>query len=263
MPQTTIYASPRSVGAPDDLPPAVATHELARLFGGSAALAGVSMEVEAGRTVVLLGPNGAGKTTLLRVLATAIRPSFGTAAVDGMDVGRFPEVVRSRVAYLSHATGLYDDLTARENLRFAATMLGLPATPASEHVDRALAEVGLTAVADERVRGYSAGMRRRAALGRVILARPSLVLLDEPFAALDEEAMALVVRLITAWHHASVTVLVASHATERLEDLADAFVRMDGGVITAVEGEGVIADLAAARTGGAPAPRARRIGAGA
>ena len=126
MPQTTIYVSPRSLGAPDERPPAVVTTDLARLFAGSPALAGVSLRIRAGGCVALLGPNGAGKTTLLRVLATAIRPSYGSAAVDGLDVGRDAELVRERVAYLSHASGLYDDLTARENLEFAATMLSTP-----------------------------------------------------------------------------------------------------------------------------------------
>ena len=141
MPQTTIYVSPRSLGAPDTRPPAVATTDLARLFAGSPALAGVSLRVDAGRTVALLGPNGAGKTTLLRLLATAIRPSYGRATVDGLDLDRDAALVRERVAYLSHATGLYDDLSARENLRFAAAMLGTP-DPAAR-VDRALADMGL------------------------------------------------------------------------------------------------------------------------
>ena len=90
MPQTTIYVSPRSLGAPDERPPAVVTTDLARLFAGSPALAGVSLRIRAGGCVALLGPNGAGKTTLLRVLATAIRPSYGSAAVDGLDVGGMP-----------------------------------------------------------------------------------------------------------------------------------------------------------------------------
>src|SRR6266487_2811564 len=94
MPQTTIYVAPRLAGTP----PAVATSDLARLFGRSAALAGVSISVEMGRTIVLLGPNGAGKTTLLRVIATSIRPSFGTLAVDGIDALRHPELVRGRLA---------------------------------------------------------------------------------------------------------------------------------------------------------------------
>src|SRR5437588_3257557 len=226
MPQTTIYASPRSVGAPEQLPPAVATHELARLFGGHPALAGVTLTVLAGRCVQLVGPNGAGKTTLLRILATAIRPSFGSAVVDGLDVSAHPELVRSRVAYLSHATGLYDDLAAQENLAFAATMLGLEPDTVVEQVVDVLEEVGLADLASIRVGGFSAGMRRRLALGRVLLARPSLVLLDEPFASLDADGIALMERLLDRWRRSSVTALIASHATEHLAAHADATVQL-------------------------------------
>ena len=131
MPQTTIYVSPRSFGAPDERPPAVVTTDLARLFAGSPALAGVSLRIRAAGCTALLGANGAGKTTLLRLIATAIRPSYGRAEVDGLDVVRDADLVRERVAYLSHATGLYDDLTARENLAFAAAMLSTPDAAAS------------------------------------------------------------------------------------------------------------------------------------
>jgi heme exporter protein A len=238
MPQTTIYSSPRSLGAPDQLPPAVATVDLARLFGGSAALAGVTLNVDPGRLVGLIGPNGAGKTTLLRILVTAIRPSFGSASVDGLDVTRHADLVRQRVAFLSHATGLYDDLTARENLAFAASMLGL-GDKARASVEHVLDDVGLTDVAARRVRGFSAGMRRRLALGRVLLARPSVVLLDEPFAALDAEAIGLVDRLLSTWRREGVTVLVASHASEHLAERADATVRLASGVVADVTGSGV------------------------
>jgi len=238
MPQTTIYVSPRSVGAPDTRPPAVLTAGLARLFAGSPALAGVSLRAEAGRIVALLGPNGAGKTTLLRILATAIRPSFGWAQVDGLDLARDAAAVRERVAYLSHASGLYDDLTAGENLAFAASLLRTP-QPA-DRVRRAMADVGLDAVAAERVRALSAGMRRRLALGRILLGRPSLVLLDEPYAALDEAGMDLVDALLDAWRNAGVSVLVASHAAERLAARADGSVHLDRGLVARVEGVGVV-----------------------
>ena len=237
MPQTTIYVSPRSLGAPDTRPPAVVTTDLARLFAGSPALAGVSLRVEAGRAVGLLGPNGAGKTTLLRVLATAIRPSYGRAAVDGYDLERDAAIVRERIAYLSHATGLYEDLTARENLRFAATMLGTD--DAAARVERALADVGLRERAGDRVRDYSAGMRKRLALGRVLLGRASLVLLDEPYAALDAEGMALVDKLLAAWREVGVTVLVASHTIERIAPMLDGSVVLDRGLVAAVSGNGV------------------------
>lgn len=251
MPQTTIYAAPRT--REQTPPPAVATHELARLFGRSAALAGVSIQVAAGRTVALLGPNGAGKTTLLRVLATSLRPSFGTAEVEGIDVSRRPDLVRPRVAYLSHATGLYDDLTAAENLRFAAAMRGIVDAPAA--VREALAEVGLVPDADRRVRGYSAGMRRRLALGRLLIGEYAVVLLDEPHAALDADGMALVDRLLGRWRERGVTVLVASHQAERVMRLADGWARLDGGLLVETGGIGVSA--AAAEVPGLPAPVAR------
>jgi len=239
MPQTTIYISPRSFGAPDTRPPAVHTTDLARLFAGNPALVGVSVRVDPARVVALTGPNGAGKTTLLRILATAIRPSYGHAAIDGLDLDRDAALVRERTAYLSHATGLYDDLTARENLAFAATLLGTPEPGA--RVERALADVGLRGAADLRVRTFSAGMRKRLALGRILLGRASVVLLDEPYAALDAEGMALVDLLLDAWREAGVSVMVASHVTERLSAAADGTIRLAGGMVTALEGSGVAA----------------------
>jgi len=241
MPQTTIYsAPPRSPLVPI---PAVATRDVARLFGRSAALAGVSLEVERGRMVAFLGPNGAGKTTLLRILATSLRPTFGTAHVDGIDVAERPELVRPRVAYLSHATGLYDELTAAENLRFAATMLRRPnPTEAAAH---ALAEAGLEADAARRVRGFSAGMRRRLALGRLLLGAPSVVLLDEPHAALDAEGAALVDRLLERWRDGGTTVLVATHQADRITRLADGWARLDAGVLVGLGGAGVSIPAAA------------------
>jgi heme exporter protein A len=237
MPLTTIYRSRRSLGLQDSTTPAVETTELARLFGHSAALAGISLTIETASVIALVGPNGAGKTTLLRILATAIRPSFGTAKVDGLDVAAHADQVRPRIAYLSHATGLYDDLTGRENLRFAARLLGV-AAEGGDRIEMALDEVRMTDVADQRVRGYSAGMRKRIALARILLGAPSLVLLDEPHAALDAEGMALVDRMLGAWREVGVTVLLASHATERVAHLVDGTVELDGGLVAEVSGHG-------------------------
>lgn len=239
MPQTTIYVSPRSLGAPDSRPPSVVTTDLARLFAGSPALAGVSLQIDAARTVAVLGTNGAGKTTLLRLLSTAIRPSYGRALIDGLDVGRDADLVRERVAYLSHATGLYEDLTARENLAFAAAMLRTP--DAAARVERALADVGLDDRATDRVGEFSAGMRKRLALGRILLGQPSLVLLDEPYASLDVEGMAIVDQLLVAWREAGVSCLVASHATDRLAPFLDGRVVLERGLVALVAGDGVVA----------------------
>jgi heme exporter protein A len=251
MPQTTIYVAPRLAGTLGTIPPAVATVELARLFGRSAALAGVSLTVEMGRTVALLGPNGAGKTTLLRILATAIRPSYGSVSIDGIDALQDAEQVRGRVVYLAHVTGHYDDLTAQENLRFAATMFGWGEKEGGEVSREALATVGLDVVSGQRVRTFSAGMRKRLALARVLVARPSLLLLDEPHAALDPDGMTLVDELIGLWKGAGVTVMVASHQADRVSSLADATVRLVAGLLAEVRGAGVTAGP----VGGSPRPR--------
>ncbi len=236
LPASTIYLAPprRALEAP----PAVVTDDLARLFGRGAALAGISIEIEAGRCIALTGPNGAGKTTLLRVLATILRPTYGTARVDGIDVAAEPQLVRERVAYLGHGAGLYADLTAAENLAFAATMLGLPAAEGRDRIPEVLDAVGLRSAASSRVGTFSAGMRRRLALGRIVLGRPSLVLLDEPHAALDPDGMALVDRLLAGWREVGVTTIVASHQVERVTAIADGSVALAGGIVVAVAGHG-------------------------
>jgi heme ABC exporter ATP-binding subunit CcmA len=261
MPPTTIYLAPprRALEAPS----AAVVHDLARLFGRSAALAGVSLEVEPGRCIALTGPNGAGKTTLLRVLATLLRPTYGVAKVDGLDVTTHPAQVRERVAFLSHATGLYADLTARENLRFAATMLGLPRDEARDRIPEVLAAVGLEGAADRRVGVFSAGMRRRLALGRTILGRPSVVLLDEPHAALDSDGMALVGRLLLGWKEVGVTTLVASHHADLLAEAADGTVGLANGLVTEITGTGVSGTVGAAAPATAPLELAPLRGAGA
>ncbi len=248
MPPTTIFLAPprRALEAPS----AADVHDLARLFGRSAALAGVTLQVEPGRCIALLGANGAGKTTLLRVLATLLRPTYGTARVDGLDVTANAAQVRERVAFLSHATGLYSDLTARENLAFAATMLGLERAEAAERIPEVLEAVGLRSAADRRVNVFSAGMRRRLAIGRTILGRPSLVLLDEPHAALDADGQVLLARLLAGWREVGVTTLVASHHADLLGDVVDGSVTLANGLVTAITGHGVRGTIGA----GAPAP---------
>ncbi|MCC6627122.1 MAG: ATP-binding cassette domain-containing protein, partial [Chloroflexi bacterium] len=130
-----------------------------------------------------------------------------------------------------------EDLTARENLAFAADMLGTPER--SARVGRALVDIGLSDRADERVGGFSAGMRKRLALGRILLGQASVVLLDEPMAALDPDGMSLVEQLLTAWREVGVSVLVAAHSTERLDDHLDARVTLERGLVTELDGSGV------------------------
>ncbi len=244
MPPTTIHVRP--TGVTDETTPGIETRDLARLFRRSPALAGVTLRIEAGRAVAVLGANGAGKTTLLRILATALRPSFGTAAVDGIDVAERPEEIRPRVALLPHATGLYDDLSARENLAFAAALMRIPGPDRDGRVGSALDRVRLAEKQDARVGRFSAGMRRRLALGRILLGHPRLVLLDEPYAALDADGMSLVDDLLDEWRAVGTTVLVATHAAERLTRQMDGWMRLDNGLLAEVGGAGVTGRIAVA-----------------
>jgi heme exporter protein A len=166
---------------------AIDAHRLGKRFGIRWVLRGVTLDVARGEVVGLLGANGSGKSTVLRILGTLMRPNAGAATIEGLDVVRDAATIRSHVGYLAHTPGLYDDLTAHENLAFAADMLGLPASTAAESLDR----VGLRQVRDARVRGFSAGMQRRLALARLILRRPTILLLDEPYANLDGDGVDL------------------------------------------------------------------------
>jgi heme exporter protein A len=189
---------------------------VARRFGTRWVLRGVSLRVHAGEAVGLLGANGSGKSTLLRIFGTLLRPSAGTASVYGSDVVRRADRVRGTLGFLAHSPGLYDDLTARENLRFAAAMLGLDAVDAagpahSSEIDRVLERVGLSHAADERVRGFSAGMERRLAVARMLLAKPRLLLLDEPYSNLDADGIAMMSGIIADAVHADGAALVVLH----------------------------------------------------
>jgi heme exporter protein A len=167
---------------------AIHVNGLGRRFGLRWVLRGVTFDVRQGEIVGLLGPNGSGKSTILRVLATLLKPNAGVASINGHEVVPDADAVRKQVGYLAHVAGLYDDLTAHENLRFAADMLGVPHSRAAD----ALARVGLAYVGDARVRGFSAGMQRRLALARLLLIQPRVLLLDEPYSNLDTDGIALV-----------------------------------------------------------------------
>lgn len=166
---------------------AIDARGIGKRFGIRWVLRGVTLDVASGEVVGLLGANGSGKSTVLRVLATLLKPSAGTAAVAGLDVVADAEEVRGHVGYLAHTPGLYDDLTASENLEFAADMLGLSASAVGPCLER----VGLHKVGAARVRGFSAGMQRRLALARLILRRPQILLLDEPYSNLDSAGVDL------------------------------------------------------------------------
>jgi heme exporter protein A len=213
---------------------AIELEGVARRFGRRWALRGVSLTAQAGESIMLVGRNGSGKTTLLRVLSTAIRPTRGAGSIFGHDLVRRADRVRPLVAYLGHDSGLYGDLTGRENLRFAERMrnAGAAADAREERIAHTLERVGLAAEADERTRGFSAGMKRRLALGRVLLAGPRLLLLDEPYASFDASGIELVNEVVMATRAAGGCAVVATHDPDRAAEVATRSVRMEEGRLT-------------------------------
>ncbi|MEJ2666998.1 MAG: heme ABC exporter ATP-binding protein CcmA [Deinococcales bacterium] len=205
--------------------PAIELSGISKRFGREMVLRELRLEMAAGRVAVLKGSNGAGKTTLLRLLATRLRPTRGRERVFGYDLQRQGDEVRRRVALVSVLGGNYPVLTARENLKLAATLSGL----AGYDLGAALAGVGLEPVADTLVRTFSSGMKKRLGLARLLLLDPPLWLMDEPYAALDEAGKNLLDDVLAAARSRGRTVLMASHELERSARFADAVLELAGG----------------------------------
>jgi heme ABC exporter ATP-binding subunit CcmA len=195
------------------------------VLGRFPALAGIDLEVGAGEVVLLRGPNGAGKTTLLRAVAGLVPVVRGEAIVLGHDLRKDRRAVRRQVAMLGHATGLYDDLTVDENVRFWAKAARSQADPTVAQ-DRAGVEARIRDVAVGRL---SAGQRRRASLAALLVRDAKLWLLDEPHAGLDATGRDLLDDLIRSAAADGATVLLASHELERATPLVHRQVVVAGG----------------------------------
>ena len=206
--------------------PAVQVVGLAKRYGHNWALRGLDLTVAAGEAVALLGPNGSGKSTLLRILVTAARPTFGDVRVCGVPISD-GDAVRRHVGLLSDRPPVYNELTALENLKFAAAMYGLRASE-SELRD-ALAAVGLARAAAARVGTFSQGMGQRLSLARATLQNPDLILLDEPYNALDAEGLRLVDQLLARVRAAGKTAILATHHIAKGLALCDRVVALRGG----------------------------------
>jgi ABC-2 type transport system ATP-binding protein len=202
-------------------------------FGGKVVLDGVDLAVAAGSIHALLGPNGAGKTTLVRILATLIRPDAGTATVAGHDLLADPLGVRRSISLTGQYAAVDDVLTGAENLRMMARLLRLSPAAARARSAELLAEFDLFDACDRRVKTYSGGMRRRLDLAVSMIARPTLLFLDEPTTGLDPRGREQLWGTVRGLANEGVTVLLTTQYLEEADRLADMIALLDHGRIVA------------------------------
>jgi heme exporter protein A len=197
-------------------------------FGMRLALRGISLSIAPGEFVALVGANGSGKTTLLRIAAQLSRPSAGTIRIGGDGTDSLPSI-RARCGLVSHATLLYDELTAEENLLFFSRLYDLPNAHAVS--EAALDRVGLSPRAKDLVRTFSRGMRQRLSLARALLAVPRLLLLDEPGTGLDPAGRSWLAKEVAHLHAEGCTILMSTHGNNEAQSAVTRAVRLEAGAV--------------------------------
>ncbi|MDQ2817905.1 MAG: ABC transporter ATP-binding protein [Candidatus Eremiobacteraeota bacterium] len=210
-----------------DPTPAIETFDLAKRYGSTVALDGLTMSVARGEVFGFLGPNGAGKTTAIKLLVGLARPSSGTGWVLGEDLGS--RAVRRRIGYLPELFRYQDWLSAREVVQLHCVLGEVPRLRRDCEVDEALELVGLAARADDRVGGFSKGMQQRLGLGVALLGGPELLILDEPTSALDPVGRHDVRQIIGHLKRRGTTVFLNSHLLTEVECVCDRVAMIDRG----------------------------------
>ncbi|WP_459194775.1 ABC transporter ATP-binding protein [Halosimplex sp. J119] len=223
---------------------AIETTALTKEYGDVRAVDGLSLTVEEGEIFGFLGPNGAGKSTTINMLLDYVRPTSGGISVLGIDPQERPQAVRARLGVLPEGYALYDRLSARKHVRFAAEMEGVDADP-----DALLERVGIEGDADRPVGGFSKGMTQRLALAMALVGEPDLLILDEPSSGLDPNGAREMREIVRAERDRGATVFFSSHVMEQVEAVCDRVGIMNDGDLVAVDTvEGLRGQLGAEST---------------
>src|SRR5262245_35607409 len=207
---------------------------LIKQYGDFTAVKGISFDIEEGEIFSLLGPNGAGKTTTISMLSTLYTPTSGDAVIGGHSITKDPMAVKEVIGVVPQEIALYEDLTARENLIFWGRMYGLSGKALTSRVDEVLNQIGLTDKANNRVKTYSGGMKRRVNIGGGLLNKPRLLFMDEPTVGIDPQSRRAILDTVKDLNKQGMTVLYTTHYMEEAQELSDRVGIIDHGELIAL-----------------------------
>ncbi len=202
---------------------------LTKSYGMVSAVSDVSFEAASGKVTALLGPNGAGKSTILRILSTIITPDTGSATIEGFDVATNATDVRRKIGVLPHNTGIYDRLTAIENIRYFGNLQQVERTELNNRIDELIHLLDMNEFCNRRVSGFSQGQKMKVALARALIHDPQYILLDEPTNGLDVMTTRALRKVIHNIKDAGKCILFSSHVMQEVESLCDHLVILGHG----------------------------------
>jgi heme exporter protein A len=212
--------------------PLIETQALVKTYDRLLVLRKLDLQIARGEFVALLGPNGSGKSTLIRLLAGLTRATSGQIQIGGWELPREAAAVRAQIGLVSHQSLLYENLTARENLHFFAQLYQLDPAKRDEIINAGLKQVGLSRRADTLLRTFSRGMQQRLSIARALLHKPDVLLLDEPYTGLDQDAATILDDLLLQAQAAGHTILMSTHQIERAAALAQRVLILNRGTLT-------------------------------
>jgi ABC-2 type transport system ATP-binding protein len=225
----------------------IEAQDLTKRYDGIAVVKGISFTVARGEIFGLLGPNGAGKTTTILMLLGLTDISAGQARVLGYNPVREPLAVKRRVGYLPDQVGFYDNLTAADNLRYTARLIGLETAEREHKIKSSLAHVGLLDVVDNRVGTFSRGMIQRLGLAEILMKDAEIAILDEPSSGLDPQATLELLDIVRNLKERGVSILLSSHLLERVQSVCDRVALFNDGNIALI---GTLSELGRQVLGG-------------